>query len=162
MVTQKQVEAACEAMFNSAGKSCTRCGVPYSTGFGCGFWAVPEMKFIAEYVLDRSLPLMEGAQEMAKVIFESKLIVPDSMKEWQRQLRLKDARLKNLSIADRDAVETVEAARLAGLVGPRLVNDPDVIEKRIATGYELAMKMSWEHVVKEYFLPSLARTAGDV
>ena len=85
MVTQKQVEAACEAMFNSAGKSCTRCGVPYSTGFGCGFWAVPEMKFIAEYVLDRSLPLMEGAQEMAKVIFESKLIVPDSMEEWQRQ-----------------------------------------------------------------------------
>jgi hypothetical protein len=71
-------------------------------------------------------------------------------------------RLMNLSIADRDAIETVEAARLAGLVGPLLVNDADVIEKRITTGYELARKMSWEHVVKDYFLPSLARTAGEV
>ena len=71
-------------------------------------------------------------------------------------------RLMNLSIADRDAIETLEAARLAGLVGPLLVNDADVIEKRITTGYKLARKMSWEHVVKDYFLPSLARTAGEV
>ena len=33
--------------------------------------------------------------------------------------------------------------------------------RRIQSGYDLAERMSWEHVVNEYFLPSLARAATD-
>jgi len=70
-------------------------------------------------------------------------------------------RLMNLAISDRDAVESVEATRLAELLAERLTDDPEVVRARIASGYELAHKMSWQHVVKEYFLPSLARTADE-
>ena len=67
--------------------------------------------------------------------------------------------LLELSIPERDAVESAEARRMAELVDQRLSSDPQVLGRRIAEGYELARRMSWEHVVREYFLPSLARTA---
>ena len=66
-----------------------------------------------------------------------------------------------LSITQRDAIEAEEAERLARLVAERLTTDADAIERRIAGGYELASRMNWQHVVEDYFLPSLARTAED-
>jgi len=68
-------------------------------------------------------------------------------------------RLVNLSIAERNAVEAVEAQRLAGRVAERLVGDPESLARRIEAGHKLAAAMSWQHVVTDYFLPSLASTA---
>lgn len=68
-------------------------------------------------------------------------------------------RLVNLSIAERNVIETGEARRLAGVVGQRLVREPDAIARRIDSGYALAREMSWQRVVSEYFLPSLVSTA---
>jgi len=67
--------------------------------------------------------------------------------------------LLRLTIADRDAVEAVEARRLAGLLFERLTDEPEAMGRRIAAGCKLADRMSWENVVNEYFLPSLASTA---
>ena len=68
--------------------------------------------------------------------------------------------LLGLSIAERDEVESVEGRRLAELVGQKLVDDNEAMERRIRAGYELARRMSWEHVVQKYFLPSLTSTAA--
>ena len=68
--------------------------------------------------------------------------------------------LKNLSTARRDEIETAEARRLAGLLRERLSVEPAEVERRLANGYELAGRMNWQRVVEEYFLPSLASTAG--
>ncbi len=69
------------------------------------------------------------------------------------------SRLVDLSIAERNLIEADEARRLAGLLGPRLVRDSDALARRIDSGYALARRMSWQHVVREYFLPSLVSTA---
>jgi len=69
-------------------------------------------------------------------------------------------RLLDLSIANRDAIEAAECRRLAELVGRRLTGEPDVLARRIARGHELAGRMSWQHVVSEFFLPSLTGTAA--
>ncbi len=65
-----------------------------------------------------------------------------------------------LPASQRDAIETKEAHRLAELLSQKLSVDDEVIKKRIASGYKLAQNMSWEHVVQEYFLPSLGRAAA--
>jgi len=70
------------------------------------------------------------------------------------------AELLDLPATLRDRIESLEAERLARLVLDRLPRDPQAIAKRIARGYELAQKMSWQHVTKEYFLPSLSRAAA--
>lgn len=66
-----------------------------------------------------------------------------------------------LSIDDRTAVENVEARRLAELIVERLPRSEKAVEDRIASGCELADRMSWERVVQEYFLPSLDRVAEE-
>ncbi len=65
--------------------------------------------------------------------------------------------LKNLPASRRDEIESVEAERLAYLIAERLGRDEHALQRRIQSGYELARKMNWEHVVEEYFLPSLSR-----
>jgi hypothetical protein len=35
------------------------------------------------------------------------------------------------------------------------------MEDRMARGFELATKMSWQHVVEDYFLPSLSSTTKE-
>jgi len=70
-------------------------------------------------------------------------------------------RLLALSMDERDAVEAAESERLARCVAACLVQDQAVLEARIQRGYELARRMSWEHVVSEYLLPSLTRTAEE-
>ena len=67
--------------------------------------------------------------------------------------------LKNLSASPRDEIESIESERLARLIAEKLPRSEETLEQRIRSGYELASKMSWEHVVCDYFLPSLQRTA---
>ena len=65
----------------------------------------------------------------------------------------------DMSIEDRDRIEAAEGLRLAQLIVPRLPREEETFRCRLASGYELAQKMSWEHVMREYFLPSLTRAA---
>jgi hypothetical protein len=67
--------------------------------------------------------------------------------------------LLGLPISARDKVELEENRRLAGIIIGRLPRDTEVLQRRMRTGYELARRMSWERVVREYFLPSLGRAA---
>lgn len=71
------------------------------------------------------------------------------------------ASLLEMPIEQRDRVETKEARRLAGLILERLVDDEDALAGRIERGRALAAKMSWEHVMQEYFLPALDRASSD-
>lgn len=68
--------------------------------------------------------------------------------------------LLSLSVGQRTEIESVEARRLAEVIVQRLPRDEATIQRRIADGHELATRMSWEHVVREYFLPSLGRAAS--
>jgi hypothetical protein len=68
-------------------------------------------------------------------------------------------RLRQISMGERDTVEAAESYRLACLLRDRLTTDPAAMERRIARGFELARRMSWEQVVTDYFLPGLASTA---
>ena len=72
------------------------------------------------------------------------------------------AELLEMPAGLRDRIESLESRRLAALVLARLPRDEATIAKRIAGGYELARNMSWQHVTKEYFLPSLSRAATHV
>jgi glycosyltransferase involved in cell wall biosynthesis len=65
-----------------------------------------------------------------------------------------------MSTQQRDAIESQEAGRLATGILELLTNDDALIARRIQSGYELATRMSWENVVREYFLPSLGRVAA--
>jgi len=65
--------------------------------------------------------------------------------------------MKNLPASRRDELETAEGKRLAQDIAERLPRDEQTLSRRIQLGYELATKMSWEHVVAEYFLPGLDR-----
>jgi len=65
--------------------------------------------------------------------------------------------LKNLPAGRRDEIEMLEGNRLAHQIVERLPRDDDAVRRRIVNGHELASKMSWEHVVREYFLPGLHR-----
>ncbi len=67
-----------------------------------------------------------------------------------------------LPMSERDKVETDEARRLAAVIVDRLGDDDATLQRRIKTGYNLARKMSWQHVVREYFLPALGRAALQV
>ena len=69
--------------------------------------------------------------------------------------------LLKLSIRQRDAIESQEARRLAELIVPRLPRDDNAMRRKIDAGLELADKMSWEHVVQNYFLPPLREAARD-
>jgi len=67
--------------------------------------------------------------------------------------------LLELSIEQRDAIESAEAKRLAETISRLLPRDDSTMKRRIERGYELARRMSWEHVVREYFLPALRATS---
>ena len=78
-----------------------------------------------------------------------------------RETQTDIASLLKIQAKQRDRVETDEASRLAGLILERLVDDEDALAKRIERGYRIAAKMSWEHVVQEYFLPALGRASAE-
>ncbi len=68
--------------------------------------------------------------------------------------------LMSLSIPQRDRIEAAETRRLAQLVFERLPRDEATLRRRMAEGLDVASRMSWQHVVQEYFLPSLRRVAS--
>lgn len=73
---------------------------------------------------------------------------------------LSEAELMSLSLEQRNVIENREARRLAELIIERLPRDDEAMRRLIDAGYRLAQGMSWEHVVAEYFLPSLGRAAS--
>jgi len=68
--------------------------------------------------------------------------------------------LIDIDIGHRDRIEIGEARRLAELIVGCLPRDEESLRERIRSGYNLAIKMSWEQVVQGYFLPSLGRVAS--
>ena len=58
----------------------------------------------------------------------------------------------------RDRVESETNPALAEVILQHLPRDEQAMGRRIASGYDLAHRMSWQHVAQEYFLPALART----
>ncbi len=68
--------------------------------------------------------------------------------------------LKSLTIDDRSRLEDRQAQELASLLAEALIDGDEAITERLRRGWELAQLMSWDHVVTEYFLPALDRTAG--
>ena len=68
--------------------------------------------------------------------------------------------LKSIDIPMRDQIETAEGERLARVLLERLQSDPAALAARLARGYELASRMSWDRIVNDYFLPSLDRASG--
>ncbi|MBS3734407.1 MAG: hypothetical protein KGY99_05715 [Phycisphaerae bacterium] len=67
--------------------------------------------------------------------------------------------LVSMPVDQRDAIEADEAARLAEIIDAKLPRDEDTIHSRMAQGQALAERMSWEHVVSDYILPSLQRAS---
>ena len=67
--------------------------------------------------------------------------------------------LLGMQISDRDAIEVDETARLATILYESLPRDAETMRSQMKQGYELAGKMSWECVVRDYFLPALGRAA---
>jgi glycosyltransferase involved in cell wall biosynthesis len=65
--------------------------------------------------------------------------------------------LLSLDMRERDAVEAAEGERLAETIMDRLPRDEKALRRRIEAGCALARRMSWDRVVKQYFLPSLRR-----
>jgi hypothetical protein len=59
----------------------------------------------------------------------------------------------------RDAIEADETGRLARALVDILPRTTEVMQRQMQQGYELACKMSWECVVRDYFLPALGRAA---
>lgn len=60
---------------------------------------------------------------------------------------------------ERDAIEEVEAERVASEILDRLPADAQAREAMIKRGYELAHQMSWEVVARDYLLPVLEEVA---
>jgi len=59
----------------------------------------------------------------------------------------------------RERAESDEAQRIAGVLIDSLPRDEATMQRHMTEGRELAGKMSWQHVVGEYFLPALRRAA---
>jgi hypothetical protein len=92
-----------------------------------------------------------GGLESPNVLVGDYTFVPDRNRPAKHYLSM-DRRY-------RDLVECREAGRLAAELAARLTTDPAELERRLASGYELASQMSWEVVAREQFLPGLRRIA---
>jgi hypothetical protein len=64
--------------------------------------------------------------------------------------------LLQIGRAQRDRIEAVEAARVAGEIMDRLPGSESQMEEMIREGYRLARNMSWDVVVRKYLLADLA------
>ncbi len=69
--------------------------------------------------------------------------------------------LKAIPIPVRDEIEASEGRRLAEIIADRLPREEDAIARRIEHGYALAGDMDWDHVVRDYFLPSIGRATEE-
>lgn len=92
-----------------------------------------------------------GGQDAENVIVGDYLTVPEGLTVEQ---------LLDLPTSERDRIESQENQRLATVILQRLPRDAQTVQRRIEAGNALAAAMSWEHVVREYFLPSLVRATA--
>ncbi|MBI5726054.1 MAG: hypothetical protein HZA50_18990 [Planctomycetes bacterium] len=67
--------------------------------------------------------------------------------------------LLNISIQQRDHVESIEGGRIARIIFDRLPRGDQQMQGLMEDGYALAREMSWEKVVDNYFLPSINKVA---
>lgn len=65
--------------------------------------------------------------------------------------------LAQIGWAERDSIERAESARLARELMDRLPRSEAESEALAQSGYEIARRMSWEVVARDYLLPSLSR-----
>jgi len=70
-------------------------------------------------------------------------------------------RLIDITLLLRDEIESCECRRLAEAIVERLPRDEETKRRRIDHGYAAARAMSWERVVRDYFLPGLTRLESD-
>ena len=63
----------------------------------------------------------------------------------------------HIGLAERNAIEMENSRDIAAKLLGRLPRKPRDVEDMIQAGYEIASRMSWEVVVKNYFLPGLER-----
>jgi hypothetical protein len=83
------------------------------------------------------------------------VIVADYTKLPRKDLR--PEQLLNIGQRERDEIEHAESARVATELLKRLPRTPAEFEQFIERGHELASKMSWEVVAREYVLPGIQR-----
>jgi hypothetical protein len=83
------------------------------------------------------------------------VIVADYTKLPRKDLR--PEQLLNIGQRERDEIEHTESERVATELLKRLPRTPAEFEQFIERGHELASKMSWEVVAREYVLPGIQR-----
>jgi hypothetical protein len=70
---------------------------------------------------------------------------------------LRPEQLMSIGKPQRDAIEVTMAARVANELMARLPRTPAEFESSIERGYELARKMSWDVVARDYVVPGIQR-----
>lgn len=75
------------------------------------------------------------------------------------QKSLRPEQLMSIGQAERDQLEHEVAAKVAKDLIERLPRTPAEFEQFIERGYELAQKMSWDVVARDYVLPGISRAA---
>jgi hypothetical protein len=85
------------------------------------------------------------------------VIVADYTELPQKGLR--PEQLLALGQKERDQIEHDVAGRVARELIERLPRTPAEFQQFIDRGYELASRMSWDAVAREYVLPGLARAS---
>jgi len=85
-------------------------------------------------------------------------IVADYTKLGETGLR--PEQLLNIGQVERERVEDRESARVAKELLKRLPRTPKEFEAYITRGVDLANKLSWDTVAREYILPGIRRAAG--
>ncbi len=92
-------------------------------------------------------------EELAGNIVEGDFLQLDDDRPWRDLL--------NMPREVRERIETDEARRIAGRIDADLPRDDETMRRRIEAGHQLAARMSWENVVREYLLPSLDRVVAE-
>ena len=63
-------------------------------------------------------------------------------------------------LCETERIEHEVAARLADALAERLPDGPEALQRLLASGWELARKISWQTVARDYFVPALERCLG--
>jgi len=92
-----------------------------------------------------------GGREVPNVLVADYTGLPDDVVTLDQVL--------SIGPRQRSAAEEEEAERVAGEILKRLPTDEKARESLIAGGYELASRMSWDVVVRDYLLPVLGDLA---
>ena len=72
---------------------------------------------------------------------------------------LRPEQMMSIGQPERDQIEDAVAARVAADLIDRLPRTPQQFEQFIGRGYELAQKMSWDAVARDYVLPGMERAS---